>query len=46
MPAEYRLVYPERCGLWQPNNNGAYSAVGRGANRLTLPANWGQIASG
>ena len=23
----------------------AYSAVGRGANRLTLPANWGQIAS-
>jgi hypothetical protein len=35
--------YPERCGLWQPNNNSGYSAVDRGANRLTLPANWGQI---
>ena len=30
--------------LWQPNNNDAYSAAGLGANRLTLPANWGQIA--
>jgi hypothetical protein len=30
--------------LWQVNNNDAYSAAGLGANRLTLPANWGQIA--
>jgi hypothetical protein len=29
--------------LWQPNNNDTYSAAGLGANRLTLPANWGQI---
>ena len=27
--------------LWQPNNNGAYSAVRRGANRLTLSARTG-----
>ena len=31
-------------GLWQPNNNDAYSAGQRGANRLTLRTNWGQIA--
>jgi uncharacterized protein with beta-barrel porin domain len=30
--------------LWQPNHNGAYSAAGRGANRLTLRTNWEQIA--
>ena len=30
--------------LWQPNNNDAYSAACRGANRLTLPPNWAQIA--
>ena len=30
--------------LWQPNNNDAYSAARRGANRLTLRTNWGQIA--
>jgi hypothetical protein len=30
--------------LWQPDNNSAYSAVRRGANRLTLRTNWGQIA--
>jgi len=29
--------------LWQPDNNSAYSAVRRGANRLTLRTNWGQI---
>ena len=29
--------------LWRANNNDAYSAGCRGANRLTLPPNWGQI---
>lgn len=29
--------------LWQPDNNGQYSSLARGAGRLTLPENWAQI---
>ena len=46
MPAESLPGSIRNAALWQPNNNGVYSVMGREANRLTLRANWGQIDSG